>query len=75
MGKYRRRQGVQVSVVIKYRNPRRPGEAGMVLLRDRSQAGEAIEGLERRGFVIVDDPDDDSAFQRGPVLSVRMREF
>jgi hypothetical protein len=42
-------------VAIKYRNPRRPGEAGMILICDPSQAAEAKTNLERRGFVVIDD--------------------
>ena len=42
-------------VAIKYRNPRRPGEAYLVLLPDseQSQAEATRERLARRGFVIV----------------------
>jgi len=49
------RKGVGVSVAIKYRHPRRPGEVGMILVCDPSQAAEARKSLERRGFVIIDD--------------------
>ena len=44
-----------MSVAIEYRNPRRPGEAGVVLVCDNVDAAQTKESLERRGFVIVDD--------------------
>ena len=44
-----------MSVAIKYRHPLRPGEAGMILICDPSQAADAKESLERRGFVIIED--------------------
>jgi hypothetical protein len=44
-----------MSVAIKYWNPRRPGEAGVVLVCDSLHAVETKESLERRGFVIVED--------------------
>ncbi len=44
-----------MSVAIEYRNPRRPGEAGVVLVCDDLHAAQTKESLERRGFVIVDD--------------------
>jgi hypothetical protein len=56
----------QVSVVIKYRNPRRPGEAGMVLIRDQSLARETKQGLESRGFVIVENVEDYPGFPSDP---------
>jgi hypothetical protein len=62
----RRGQVGQVSVVIKYRNPRRPGEAGMVLIRDQSLARETKQGLESRGFVIVENVEDNPAFRSDP---------
>jgi hypothetical protein len=49
------REGVHVSVAIKYRHPLRPGEAGIILICDPSQAADVRESLERRGFVIIDD--------------------
>ena len=44
-----------MSVAIEYRNPRRPGEAGIALVCDNLHAAETKESLERRGFVIVSD--------------------
>ncbi len=44
-----------MSVVIRYRNPRRPGEAGMILLCDPLLVAETRENLERHGFVVIDD--------------------
>jgi hypothetical protein len=44
-----------MSVAIEYRNPRRPGEAGVVLICENGDAARTKESLERRGFVIVDD--------------------
>jgi hypothetical protein len=44
-----------MSVAIKYRNPRRPGEAGVVLVGKQAHVAEAKERLERRGVVVVED--------------------
>jgi hypothetical protein len=44
-------------VAIKYRNPRRPEEAGIVIVCRPAQAEEAKEQLERHGFIIVDEKD------------------
>jgi hypothetical protein len=55
LNKLPRGEGVQVSVAIKYRHPRRPGEIGMILICDQLQAAEARESLKKRGFVILDD--------------------
>lgn len=42
-------------VAIRYRNPLRPEEAGIVMLSEQKEAQEARENLIRRGFIIVDD--------------------
>jgi hypothetical protein len=41
-----------VSLVILYRNPQRPDEAGMTMITDREQAEKIIERLERQGFLV-----------------------
>jgi hypothetical protein len=46
---------IRVMVAIKYRNAHRPEEAGIVLVCQPSQAQETREGLERQGFIIVDE--------------------
>jgi hypothetical protein len=46
---------IRVMVAIKYRNPRHPGEAGIVLVHRPDQAQETKEQLQRLGFIIVDD--------------------
>jgi hypothetical protein len=40
---------------ITYKNPRRPDEVGVIILRDQPHGQEVRQRLERRGFVIVDD--------------------
>ena len=44
-----------MSVAIKYRTPRRPGEAGVVLVGKQAHVAEVKERLERHGAVIVED--------------------
>jgi hypothetical protein len=46
-------KGFMMPVVIKYRNPHRPDEAGMVLICDPSRVVEIEKRLRRSGFVIV----------------------
>lgn len=42
-----------MSLTIMYRHPRRPDEAGMVLVPDRAKALEVKDQLENRGFVVI----------------------
>jgi hypothetical protein len=44
-----------VGVVVKYRNPRHPGEAGLVIISAQSQIAEVRADLRRQGLIIVDD--------------------
>jgi hypothetical protein len=44
-----------MSVAIKYSNPKRPGDVGIVLVSDPSLVAETKESLKRRGFVIEND--------------------
>jgi hypothetical protein len=41
-----------VSLVIRYRNPRRPDEGGMTMIADREQAETIIKRLERQGYLV-----------------------
>jgi hypothetical protein len=41
-------------VKILYRNPRRPGEAGMKLVPDQSQRAAEKEILEGLGFIVIE---------------------
>jgi hypothetical protein len=50
-----------MSAVIKYRDPRRPDEAGMVLICGWLQVIEIEERLKQNGFIIVEDDGDDPA--------------
>jgi hypothetical protein len=43
-----------MSVAIAYKNPRRPGEIGLVLVCEQPQVAATRENLERRGFVVVE---------------------
>jgi hypothetical protein len=43
-----------VGLKILYRNPRRPGEAGMKLVPDRSQRAAEMEILEGLGFTVIE---------------------
>ncbi len=43
-----------MSVAIAYKNPRRPGEVGLVLVCEQPQVAATRENLERRGFVVVE---------------------
>lgn len=49
----RRRRGRPVGLKILYRNPRRPGEAGMKLVPNQSQRAAEKEILEGLGFTVV----------------------
>jgi hypothetical protein len=49
-----RRRVVRVGLKILYRNPRRPGEAGMKLVPDPSQGAAEKEVLERLGFTVIE---------------------
>jgi hypothetical protein len=59
-------KGFVMRVVIKYRNPHRPDEAGMVLICDQSRVVEIERRLQRSGFVIV--------AEGGPVASAGQSE-
>jgi hypothetical protein len=50
----RRRRGRAVGLKILYRNPRRPGEAGMKLVPDQSQRAAEKEILEGLGFTVIE---------------------
>jgi hypothetical protein len=50
----RRDPAVRVGLKIHYRNPRRPGEAGMKLVPDPSQGAAEKEVLERLGFTVIE---------------------
>jgi hypothetical protein len=41
-----------VSLVIRYRNPKRPDEGGMTMIADRAEAEAIIKRLERQGFLV-----------------------
>ena len=41
-----------MSLVIRYRNPRRPDEGCMTMISDRMQAEAIIKRLERQGFLV-----------------------
>ena len=41
-----------MSLTILYRNPQRPGEAGMTMIAGREEAAASIARLEKRGFVV-----------------------
>jgi hypothetical protein len=43
-----------MSLAIKYRNPRRPGEAGLVIVCEPALVEETKASLVRRGFTIVE---------------------
>jgi hypothetical protein len=43
-----------VGLKILYRNPRRPGEAGMKLVPDQSQRAAEKEILEGLGFTVIE---------------------
>ena len=45
---------VRVGLKILYRNPRRPGEAGIKLVPDQSQKAAEREILERLGFTVIE---------------------
>jgi hypothetical protein len=47
-------KGRGAGLKILYRNPRRPGEAGMKLVPDQSQRVEEKNILERLGFTVVE---------------------
>jgi hypothetical protein len=49
-----RRRVVRVGLKILYRNPRRPGEAGMKLVPDQSQRAAEKEILEGLGFTVIE---------------------
>jgi hypothetical protein len=49
-----RRRVVRVGLKILYRNPRRPGEAGMKLVPDQSQRATEKEILEGLGFTVIE---------------------
>jgi hypothetical protein len=49
-----RRRVAQVGLKILYRNPRRPGEAGMKLVPDQSQRAAEKEILEGLGFTVIE---------------------
>lgn len=41
-----------MSLMILYRNPKRPDEAGTTMIAGRAEAGAAIDQQERRGFIV-----------------------
>ena len=41
-----------MSLMILYRNPKRPDEAGTTMIAGRAEAGAAISQLEKRGFIV-----------------------
>ena len=43
-----------MSLTIMYRHPRRPDEAGVVVVPDEAKAAEMKDQLENRGFLIVE---------------------
>ena len=45
---------VRVGLKILYRNPRRPGEAGIKLVPDQSQKAAEKKILEKLGFTVVE---------------------
>ncbi len=49
-----RRRVVRVGLKILYRNPRRPGEAGVKLVPDQSQRAAEKEILEGLGFTVIE---------------------
>ncbi len=42
-----------MSLTILYRNPQRPDEGGMTMIAGKAEAGETINQLEKRGFVVI----------------------
>jgi len=42
-----------MSLTITYRHPRRPDEAGVVVVPDRAKAEEIKDQLEDRGFLVI----------------------
>lgn len=42
-----------MSLTITYRHPKRPDEAGVVVVPDRTKAAEVKDQLETRGFLVV----------------------
>jgi hypothetical protein len=50
----RRRRDVRVGMKILYRNARRPDEAGMKLVPDRSQKAAESHILEELGFTVIE---------------------
>jgi hypothetical protein len=49
-----RRRVVRVGLKIRYRNPRRPGEAGMKFVPDQSQRAAEKQLLEGLGFIVLE---------------------
>jgi hypothetical protein len=49
-----RRRVERVGLKIRYRNPRRPGEAGVKLIADESQRAAEKEILEGLGFIVLE---------------------
>jgi hypothetical protein len=45
---------MRVGLKILYRNPRRPGEAGVKLVPDQSQRAAQKEILEGLGFIVIE---------------------
>jgi hypothetical protein len=46
-------EGFPVSLTILYRHPRRPDEAGMTVVGDRSKAAAMKDQLEHRGYLVI----------------------
>jgi hypothetical protein len=49
-----RRRVMRVALKIRYRIPRRPGEAGVKLIPDHSQRATEKEILEGLGFIVIE---------------------
>ena len=43
-----------MSLIVRYRNPRRPDEAGMLVVPDPKEVAETKDRLERRGFLVIE---------------------
>ena len=43
-----------VSLVIRYRHPRRPDEAGMTVVVDKAKILQMKDQLESRGFLVIE---------------------
>jgi hypothetical protein len=48
------REKISMSLTIRYRNPRRPDEAGMTFVADQVKAEETKSRLESQGFEVIE---------------------